>query len=384
MKPTTKSHILYFGGVLFLLWVAFGLRVTHLDLFSFWIDEALTPLRTNYTVLDIITGRTYIQEAVSQDTHPPLYYLLIYATRPLLGETDFAYRYPSVLLSLLLVPLMYQMVRQLWGHPAGFLAALLTTLNPLQIWYAQEARMYTLLVFGGLLTSYALWQLLTTNRNWWWWFGVYVVAAGLTLYTHYTAVFLLGAHLLLWSWWLWQAGYKKQIAAAYVALLLAAVPLAPLTIPRLFTGAETGYTYLPPWLIAQDVVRGFALGIVMLPADWLQTLFLTVFSLVLLASLTLLPSRTPRFLTPTFFWFYLTAPAVGLALGSLLKPMYQGVRHIMLGSPALIILLVGVLVALWHRGRAGQLLSTALLARWCNLLKQKRGKMMWSSTMMPF
>lgn len=362
MTQTTKSQTLFFVGLLFLLLVAFGLRVTHLDLFSFWIDEALTPLRTNYTILDIITGRTYIQEAVSQDTHPPLYYLLIYATRPLLGETDFAYRYPSVLLSLLLVPLMYQFVQKLWGRPAAFLAALLTTINPLQIWYAQEARMYTLLVLCGLATSYALWQLLTSDQKWWRWLVVYGGAAGLTLYTHYTAVFLLGSHLLLWSWWLWQAGYKKQIAAVSVALLLATIPLAPLTIPRLFTGAETGYTYLPPWLIAQDVVRGFALGIVLPPAGWLQTLFLAIFAPVLLASAFFLPRSTPRFFTLAFLWFYLSAPAVGLALGSLLKPMYQGVRHIMLGSPAFVVLVVGVLVVLWQRGRVGQLLSTALLA----------------------
>jgi mannosyltransferase len=139
---------------LFILLAAL-LRAYHLDHFSFWIDEALTPLRTSQNVGDIIAGRTFIQEAVSQDTHPPLYYLLVYITRLLWGESDYAYRYFSLLMGVLLVSIVFQLGRELFGRQAGVLAALLVAINPLYVWYSQEARMYTLLVLlGGVVYIY--------------------------------------------------------------------------------------------------------------------------------------------------------------------------------------------------------------------------------------
>jgi uncharacterized membrane protein len=78
--------------LLILILLAFGLRVYQLDAFSFWQDEGLTPLRANYSIAQIISNEVIIQDGVSQDTHPPLYFLLIHITRRLLGESDFAYR----------------------------------------------------------------------------------------------------------------------------------------------------------------------------------------------------------------------------------------------------------------------------------------------------
>jgi hypothetical protein len=57
--------------------LAFGLRVHQLDDFGFWLDEGLTPLRSSYSVPDILSNRITIQEGVTRDTHPPFYYLLI-------------------------------------------------------------------------------------------------------------------------------------------------------------------------------------------------------------------------------------------------------------------------------------------------------------------
>ena len=51
---------------------------------------------------------------------------------------------------------------------------------------------------------------------------------------------------------------------------------------------------------------------------------------------------SPALLRPAFLLTWLLAVPLGLIIGSaLFKPMYQGVRHIMAGSPAFL-LLVGL------------------------------------------
>ena len=63
-----------------LLLCAFGLRVHHLGRFSLWIDEGLTPLRASYNIGKIWANEIDIQESISKDTHPPLYYTVIHVT----------------------------------------------------------------------------------------------------------------------------------------------------------------------------------------------------------------------------------------------------------------------------------------------------------------
>jgi len=327
-----QRRLLLLVGALTLL--AFALRLVNLDSFSFWTDEGLTPLRSSYSISQILTNRIYIQEAISLDTHPPLYYLLIHATRRLWGETDFAYRYPSLLAGVLLVPLLYQFGRRLGGVRAGVLTAVFTAVNPLQVYYGNEARMYTLLVLLGAAASYVLWRALTgadLRRS----LFLYVLLAGSAFYTHYTAVFLIAAQALFWIWLLWQQGYKRLILGLGFLALLLAIPVVPYTLPRLFTGAEANYFVVPPATMISDVWRFFSLG---LSVNYKETLVTGI--LVLTAVLSFIGLWAAHtWLKRSFLLVYLLAVVFGLMAGSLLKPMYQGVRHIMLGSPALLLLL---------------------------------------------
>jgi len=293
--------------LLALLLLGTWLRVHNLDAFSFWTDEGLTPARSGYPLAQILRNEIVIQGVVTTDTHPPLYYLLIAVTRRLFGLSDFAFRYPSVLFGVLLIPLLYQFGRALLpsqtpsplgrgtatGGPAitlGLLVALLATVNPLQVYYSQEARMYTLLVLLATGMSLALWRALqedltqrsrrtprTPRRNFslrsWrtlrsWrevllfrWLLVYVVLAALAVYTHYTAVFLVAAQALLWAWLLWRARLRRLIIGALVVAVLVAIPLIPYTLPRLRSGAEANYFPVSPLTMLQDVVRFFHLGL---------------------------------------------------------------------------------------------------------------------------
>ncbi len=328
----SRKQILIAVSLLILL--AYGLRLFNLEVFSFWTDEGLTPLRSGYPLTEILSNRIFIQDAISKDTHPPLYYLIIHFTQQLWGETDFAYRYASLLAGVLLVPLLYQFGRSLQNRRVGLLAAFLVAVNPLQIYYGNEARMYTTLVLLAAGTSYILWQALNggdLRRN----LLLYLVLAGLTFYTHYTAVFLIAAQGLFWIWLLWHAGYKRLLIGVAAIAILLAIPVIPFTVPRLFTGTEANYYYVQPSTMLHDVIRFFALGVTFDFRHWSAPLLeIAILLLLIIGIWAAKPWRRRAFLL-----VYLLAVVLGLMVGSLLKPMYQAVRHIMASSPALILLL---------------------------------------------
>jgi hypothetical protein len=338
--------------LLLLLLLAFALRLSHLDHFSFWTDEGLTPLRAGYPVAEILSNRVIIQEGITRDTHPPFFYLIIHFSRRLLGESDFAYRYPSLLAGLLLVPLLFQFGRRLHGPALGWLAALFTAVNPLHIWYAHEARMYTLFVLLAAAMSYILWRAISQPslptrrlRRYVLWYGL---LAALTIYTHYTAVFLIGAQGLFWAWLLWRRGQRRLLLGMAAVAVVAAVPLIPFTVPRLFTGAEASYFYVSPLIMLQDVIHGFGQG---LSADvGSPGVYLVDGAALALLLLGLAAARSP--LRRAFLLVYLLAVVLGLMGGSFIKPMYQGVRHIMVSSPAFLLLVAWGVRDGWQRRAA--------------------------------
>ncbi|WP_374687986.1 glycosyltransferase family 39 protein [Promineifilum sp.] len=337
--------------LLALVLLGYALRVYNLDAFSFWTDEGLTPARSGYPVAQILRNEIVIQGVVTKDTHPPLYYLIIHVTRQLFGLSDFAFRYPSVLFGVLLIPLLYQLGRRMGGQTLGLLVALLAAVNPLQVYYSQEARMYTLLALLVTAMSYVLWRALgeeaeepDAKMRLARWLLLYGLLAGLAFYTHYTAAFLIAAQALFWGWLLWRRGMRRLILGALVVAALAAIPLLPYTVPRLLGGAEANYSYVSPLVMLQDVVRFFNLGLTVdFEQGFVRLLNGLALGLLALGAWGARPWRKRLFLIA-----WLLAVVLGLMLGSLLfKPMYQGVRHIMAGSPAFLLLVASGIWVVW-------------------------------------
>ncbi len=89
----------------------------------------------------------------------------------------------------------------------------------------------------------------------------------------------------------------------------------------------------------QDVVHGFGMGFT---ADFSQISIrlLDIFvGIILILGVFGAYRRSGGWLLPVFMVGYLLAVVAGLAAGSLIKPMYQGMRHIIAGSSAFILLL---------------------------------------------
>lgn len=108
---------------------------------SFWLDEAISAnVVNNYSYQEIITKFS------PSDFHPPLYYLILKSWSTVFGYSEIALRLPSVIFALASVIIVYRFF--------GFWPSLLLSVNPLFLYYSQEARMYsmvTLFVFCAFL-----------------------------------------------------------------------------------------------------------------------------------------------------------------------------------------------------------------------------------------
>jgi uncharacterized membrane protein len=209
--------------LLVIITLALGLvfRVAHLDSKVYWRDEALTSLRiSGYTVGDVIDhtfggqevrpddiqayqhlnrdvtpSEVFVKLASDNPHHPPLYFLLARFWAQTFGDSVTALRSLSVVLSLLSIPAMYWLCRELFANvQTATVAIALTAISPFHVLYAQEARPYMLWVLTVLLSSASLLWALRTNTKMSWAF--YCVNSILALYTALFSVFVIVGHCL--------------------------------------------------------------------------------------------------------------------------------------------------------------------------------------------
>ncbi|MGD8996650.1 MAG: glycosyltransferase family 39 protein [Anaerolineae bacterium] len=150
--------------------------------------------------------------------HPPTYFLALSGWTALAGNSEFSLRFLSVCGNMLAVPMIYQVSRKLFADRwTGYLAALFIAVNPANIVYAQETRVYALLPVAYLLViSYSLTpNALRTRRDW-----LYLALSELAcLYLHLFSVFiLLAVNLLLLMTRLWRS--QRQAWRRWIVSLL--------------------------------------------------------------------------------------------------------------------------------------------------------------------
>jgi mannosyltransferase len=169
------------------LLVALGaaMRFASLGEQSFHHDEVITAARV------IPDGFIHmLREVKSSESNPPLYYVLAWSWAKAFGTSEFGLRSLSALFGLATVPIAYCIGAELSSRRTGLIAAALVAVNPMLIWYSQEARSYALLVFFCAVSLLFFVRALRTNdrRDLWLW----ALASALALCSHYFAFFAVG------------------------------------------------------------------------------------------------------------------------------------------------------------------------------------------------
>jgi 4-amino-4-deoxy-L-arabinose transferase-like glycosyltransferase len=167
-------------------------------------------------------ARRVIRAVYLSDTSPPLYYLLLSSWTRLFGTGDASLRLCSLLFTVLALPLVWLLGRDLGGPRLGWTAGTLFAFSPVSVFYSLEGRMYSLLWFfaAGLA-----WTTLGLSRR-----GsrpgllaAWIALAAGGLLTHYFFLFV----WLAFAAWLILVPGRLGRAPALVLTAVSALAVAP-------------------------------------------------------------------------------------------------------------------------------------------------------------
>jgi hypothetical protein len=185
VRSVTRARLLYGAGLLALIVLSLFLRTREMGT-HFWIDEGLSIGIARHGFFDI-------PGILVQDGSPPLYYMLLHLWIGLVGAGEAATHWLSLIFALACIPIALWAGTSLFDQRVGWVLAGLTAINPFLTSYAQETRMYSLVILLSLLaTAFYLHAYVYDRRGYRIPFGV---ALALLLYTHNWGLFLTLAFL---------------------------------------------------------------------------------------------------------------------------------------------------------------------------------------------
>lgn len=161
---------------------------------SLWFDELATWALTAKPTL-----QTMLQNVVEEPC-PPGYYVVIWCTRFIFGDSEWSLRLPSLVAGIACVPAAYFTGKEYWGRAEGLMASLLIAITPVAVYYSQQARSYSLLILFSFFIAYAAKRILNGNRRFF--DHVFlIVALYVSLTLHYFAAFtvLYFVGVMVWS-----------------------------------------------------------------------------------------------------------------------------------------------------------------------------------------
>ncbi len=386
--------------LILLVLVAFAWRVQGLTNQSLWRDE----------VDAVYFALRNLRETLAMFVHVAdngaLYFLMLRIWFYGVGASEFALRYPSALAGTLCVPLLWQVARRLVQvgnaecgmrnaadqsvsadlltdnaprlrsphSPLGillstpFLAATFLALNPYQLWYAQEGKMYAVITCLTLLSTW-FWLTGIERGGWRRWLG-YLITVSIAMYTHLLMVLLIPLHLL-WFLLAWPQSHRhwRGYGLALAGLTLPYLPMVWWQWAMLTTSEHrTGFTFVPLRDTLHSLILSHSRGF--LPSDDLLPLtpifFLALAALVLglhemgepSADKGTTLSAWRRFL---LMLSWLIVPVLSIYALSLRQAIFTE-RYVIWIAPAIMLVLaLGVQVVIHNAGRLSRWLAGVLV-----------------------
>src|SRR3989338_1495424 len=223
-------------AIVFLL--AFTFRLISIDQ-SLWLDEATTARAVSTNLFSEI-----VTKFSPHDFHPPLYYLTLKVWTAIVGVSEPALRFPSVVFSLLTGWVVYLIGKELKNKKTGLYAAIFFLFNPLIVYYSQEARMYMMVTF--LLTSLLYYLLRCSNpknkikKKDMVLVNILMVLSMLTFYG--SAFFILAFYIFTWR----KKATFQQVSVYLPGFIIGLLLVEPLLTVQLLNAQET-LKIVPNW-----------------------------------------------------------------------------------------------------------------------------------------
>lgn len=204
---------------------------------SFWRDEAFSYLMAQLSFLDIL-------QITVQDFNPPLYYILLHVWILITGSSEIALRSLSLIFYGLTVYIAYDILTQICkiGKIRSLFYLVFFLMNPLLIYYAFEARMYSMVTFFAALSFYSFYL----NKR-----KLYIFATICGLYTHYFMVFV---PLCQFTWSLLYKKPTEKLTDILMRFIIPVLAFVPWGIYLLSQKQLSGEKFWIPTPILKDVL----------------------------------------------------------------------------------------------------------------------------------
>lgn len=353
LSPTATR---WWGLILLVMVTGASLRLIGLGSKSLWFDEAFTVILSEKPLREIWR----FPEKPGDDPHPRLYKTLLHYWIPVFGRSEFAVRLPTAYASILNMALLGLLARRLFNRQIALIAIALLALSPLEVWYAQETRMYMIVTTTGL--AFAV--LLTVNH----WLALpgLVMALTIGLYVDLPMVPLsLGLSVIWFIYW-WQNGRDRRwFIIWFVAIITSWLLYLPIFPYLSFTFVDLNRIYVFREIRAVFGLPNFAV--------WHYILALVLIAITLGAS-ALIGQRLLRH--PQFRRWFGPVAVIGFGLFTLTIPIPRlfAVERVLLTGWPYVVLLIAWLLAADNRLRSRAmvpLLTLSLIAAVAALMVPK-------------
>lgn len=147
-----------------------------------WRDEGFSYLMARQNLFTIM-------QTTAKDFNPPLYYFFLHYWMLLFGHSEVVMRSLSLFFFAASIYVVYYFLKDILkiNTKRIWIYVMLFSINPFFLYYAFEARMYSLVVLLNLLSFYYL--ILKKKRS-------YIIVSTLGLYTHYYFIFVLATQFI--------------------------------------------------------------------------------------------------------------------------------------------------------------------------------------------
>jgi len=370
-----NSRLREFLLIALILVISLYLRFYGITTESLWLDETCSVRDSQGDISEIIFK-------AASNIHPQFYYIGLHFWRNLFGDSDARIRAYSTMWSIIGLILIFLLARDLCSKRAGFIALILGAVNPFDIYFAQEARMYMQTTVFCTLSSWCLWRwMVLVNKSsqsakWIWWAMCYILSAVAIIYTHYVAVTVLlaqGFFVLIW----FLRGKRWSTILAYLAsALIVAIAFLPwllyvYKIRNLFySSLHIGWIPRPPfnelysflgkeifWGRLETIYDKWWIPTIVLPLAVIGIGFWQVRKRNLNELLESGESHLLRIIYP--LWLLMGPVLLAVVISHLYHPVYYRPRFTLFVLPQFLIL-AGVIFSSFQK-RVMQYLSTAIL-----------------------
>lgn len=298
--------------IIFLALISLIISIPLIYFNSIRLDEAQSIWQVSHSIPEIL-------DIVGRDVHVPLYHIILHFWQGIFDNSIISARYLSLLISIISIPLVYILASKIYNKKIALMTTIVFVLSPFISWYANEARMYSLLLLLAVLNSIFFINILK-GSGLMSWIG-FIITAILGIYTHYFYWLFLLSNALFYI-----VNYKKfskklllQFISTGIILILSIIPWIYYVI-TLGSAANTKPILQSPTSI--DFFNVFSQYIFGFQPDIINSIILSSWPVIVIIIFTSLQRKLKYSVFTTFVIFQILIP-IGLAfIMSYLRPIF--------------------------------------------------------------